>query len=55
MAEEESVRGVAGGVTVKLVGSVVFRIKMFKKGPTKDRTFVFALKLLKLVLPTGLG
>ena len=30
--EEEAVRGVAGGVTVKLVGSVVFRITMFKKG-----------------------
>jgi len=30
--EEESVRGVAGGVTVKLVGSVVFRIKMYRKG-----------------------
>ena len=33
--EEESVRGVAGGVTVQLVGSVVFRITMFRKGTSQ--------------------
>ncbi len=33
--EEESVRGVAGGVTVKLVGSVVFRITMYRKGTSE--------------------
>ena len=30
--EEESVRGVAGGAVLKLVGAVVLRLTMFQKG-----------------------